>query len=114
MPTENTIDRLYRFAEAAVDRLSVADNHWTFKKIPGQFSWWCLNHGHREAMLNIEFDFQSNLRFRVLDTGLVRFIDGTSAFEFAMSSQLSNVEEDAFLDINLIAKLNYLHNIAEE
>ena len=111
MPTENTIDILYRRAEQAVNRLSVADNHWTFKRVPGQYAWWCFNHGHKEAILTIEFDNQGRLHFIVLDTGLVRFIDGTYKFEFYMTSNLTDQEEDSFLDRHLVNELNRLHNI---
>jgi len=111
MTTENNIDRLYRKASNAVDRLSVADNHWTFEQVPGQYYWWCVNHGHKEALLKVHFESTGRLSFRVIDTGIVRFVDGSSVFQFVMDNELDDEVEDEFLDAHLIAPLNYLHGI---
>ena len=108
---ENNIDILYARADAAVDRLSVADNHWTFQKIAGHHAWHCINHGHKEAMLVIEYDKYGNLVFKVIDTGLIRFVDGRVSFNFTMPGILEDEQEDEFLDAHLISPLNYLHGI---
>lgn len=109
--TRNNIDILYEKAEAAVNRLSVADNHWTFERVPGMHSWWCVNHSHREALLNLEFDAYGDLNFKVIDTGLVRFVNGQLSFSFRMNTELTDEAEDQFLDVHLIRQLNRLHNI---
>jgi len=111
MTTENNIDRLYRKASNAVNRLSVADNHWTFEQVPGQYFWWCINHGHKEALLKVHFESTGRLSFRVIDTGLVRFVDGSSVFQFNMQNELDDAAEDEFLDTHLIHALNVKHGI---
>ena len=108
---ENTIDILYARADNAVNRLSVADNHWTFQKIAGNHAWWCFNHGHKEALLRVRFTKYGKLEFKVYDVGLVKFIDGTDSFTFTLDSQLEDSQEDIFLDDHLIEPLNRLHNI---
>lgn len=109
--TRNNIDILYDKAEAAVNRLSVADNHWTFERVPGMHAWYGVNHGHHEALVTIEFDAYENLHFKVIDTGIVRFANGQQVFRFNMNTNLTDEAEDAFLDVHLIRQLNRLHGI---
>jgi len=111
MPSTNNIDILYNKANAAVDRLSVADNHWTFKKIAGNHAWNCFNHGHKEALLIVEYDRHSTLNFKVIDTGLIRFNNGQTEFRFSMPTELDDNQEDSYLDTHLIAPLNTLHGV---
>jgi len=112
MTIQNRIDTLYTIMEDAVNRLSVADNHWSFTKVPERFAFYAFNHGHKEALIQMEVNPAGDIVFKVIDVGIIRFVDGTNMFQFTMDPKdMTEEEEDAYLDLHLIHVLNVKHGI---
>ena len=110
----NRIEEMYTLLNDAVNQLSVADNDWSFRKLPGSGKYACVHSGHEEAIMQIDIRPDNSVRFKVLDTGIVRFIDNTNVFSFLMNaSDLSEDQEQTLLSVQLIDVLNAKHGIVE-
>ena len=105
---------MYTLLSDAVNQLSAADNDWSFRKLPTSGRYACIHSGHEEAIMQTEVLSDNSVRFKVIDTGIVRFIDKTDYFSFVMDADdLSEVQEQAVLTEQLIDVLNAKHGIAE-
>ena len=108
----NRIQEMYTLLSDAVNQLSAADNDWSFRKLPGSGKYACVHSGHEEAIMKVEVRPDNSVRFKVIDTGIVRFIDKTDTFSFVMEADdLSEVQEQALLTEQLIDVLNAKHGI---
>ena len=106
------INEAYSLIDDAISELTRIDNDWEFQRIGTLYQYQCMHSGHEEARIwRIDIDPHGNIIFHVEDKGVVRFVDGSTNFNWFCDASVSDAQERTLILNGLISTLNEKHNI---